>query len=142
MVNFFSSFIVPSSAALSVERMRFRREQEQRLGDAAAVDAALKRWDARHKPDRGSIHTLIDHIDHIARVAGVDHVGLGSDYDGITLVPEQLEDVSRFPLITQALLDRGYTEEQIRKILGENLLRVMRAAEQAARAMERTAPHQ
>ncbi len=140
MVNFFSSFIVPSSAALSVNRMKFRREQERLLADAVAVDAALKRWDAQHTPDRGSIHTLIDHIDHIARVAGVDHVGLGSDYDGITLVPEQLEDVSCFPLITQALLDRGYSEEQIRKILGENLLRVMRGAEQVSRGMTQPPP--
>lgn len=142
MVNFFSSFLVPSSAALSVERMQFRREQERRLADAAAVDAALQRWDAAHQPERGSIQTLIDHIDHIVRVAGVDHVGLGSDYDGITLVPEQLEDVSCFPLITQALLDRGYTEEQIRKILGENLLRVMRGAEQTARELSRTPPRE
>lgn len=142
MVNFFSSFLVPSAATLSIERMHFRREQERLLADPAAVDAALKRWDAAHKSDRGSLQTLIDHIDHMVRVAGVDHVGLGSDYDGITLVPEQLEDVSCFPLITQALLDRGYTEQQIRQILGENLLRVLRGAEQTARAMEQTPPRQ
>lgn len=133
MVNFYPSFIVPSAAALSVQRMAYRAEQKRLLQDDAALDVALKRWDAEHPQDLGSIHTVIDHIDHIVKVAGVEHVGLGSDYDGIPTVPEQLEDVSTYPLITQALLDRGYTADQIRLILGGNLLRVMRAAEQAAR---------
>ncbi len=77
---------------------------------------------------------MVDHIEHIIKVAGIDHVGLGSDYDGITSVPEQLEDVSKYPVITQALLDRGYNREQIHKVLGGNLLRAMRKAEEVARA--------
>jgi membrane dipeptidase len=80
----------------------------------------------------GTIHDVVDHIDHIAKVAGVDHVGLGSDFDGITTVPAQLEDVSAYPRITQVLLDRGYQPDDIRKILGGNMLRVMRDAERAA----------
>jgi membrane dipeptidase len=72
----------------------------------------------------------VDHIDHIVRVAGIEHVGLGSDYDGIDAVPDQLEDVSTYPRITQELLNRGYTDGQIRQILGFNLLRVLRAAEE------------
>jgi membrane dipeptidase len=66
-------------------------------------------------------------------VAGIDHVGLGSDYDGVSTLPIQLEDVSRYPLITQGLLDRGYTEEQILKILGGNLIRVLTTAERVAK---------
>ena len=77
----------------------------------------------------GTIHDVIDHIDHIVKVAGVDHVGLGSDYDGVSLLPKQLEDVSSYPYITQALLDRGYAEEDVLKILGKNVLRAMLAAE-------------
>jgi membrane dipeptidase len=70
---------------------------------------------------------LIDHIDHAARVGGVDHVGLGSDFDGVSSLPRGMEDVSRLPHITEALLARGYSEKDIRKILGGNFLRVLRA---------------
>jgi membrane dipeptidase len=81
---------------------------------------------------RGTLHDLIDHIDHIVAVAGIDHVGIGSDFDGVSVLPMQLDDVSCYPLITQALLDRGYDEAGIKKILGKNLLRVMREAEKVA----------
>jgi len=68
---------------------------------------------------------LIDHIDHIARVAGVDHVGLGSDFDGVSALPLGMEDITRLPRIAQALLDRGYSETDVKKMLGGNVLRVM-----------------
>jgi membrane dipeptidase len=74
----------------------------------------------------------MDHIEHIIKVAGIDHVGLGSDYDGIESVPIQLEDVSTYPKITQCLLDRGYSEDAIRKVLGENFMRVMKRVEEIA----------
>ena len=70
-----------------------------------------------------------DSLEHIIRVAGIDHAGLGSDFDGIPFGPDQLADVSGFPYITQALLDRGHDEEAIRKVLGKNFLRVLRDAE-------------
>lgn len=76
---------------------------------------------------------VCDHIEHIARVAGVDHVGLGSDFDGVPLLPEQLDDVAHYPYITQELLDRGWSEKDVRKVLGGNILRVLREAEHAAR---------
>ena len=69
---------------------------------------------------------------HIANVAGVDHVGLGSDFDGVPLLPQQLEDVSRFPYITQGLLNRGFTRDAIRKINGGNILRALAEAETIA----------
>ncbi|NUQ92932.1 MAG: membrane dipeptidase [Gemmatimonadaceae bacterium] len=71
------------------------------------------------------LSVLIDHIDHIAKVAGVDHVGLGSDFDGVSALPAGMEDITRLPRIAQALLDRGYSDEDVRKILGGNMLRVM-----------------
>lgn len=133
MVNFFSAFLVPESAARDVDRMAFRREEEKTATDKSEVESALAQWDRRRgRGPRGTIHVLLDHIDHIAKVAGVDHVGLGSDYDGVSMLPEQLEDASSYPLITQGLLDRGYSEADVRKILGGNLLRVMRAVEAAA----------
>ena len=133
MVNFFSAFIVPESAERDVKRMAYRRELDKTMTDEGEIEQAMRRWDAENgRGEAGTIHTLVDHIDHIVKVAGVDHVGIGSDYDGVTMLPEQLEDVSTYPYITQALLDRGYSHDDVKKISGGNLLRVMRATEKAA----------
>jgi membrane dipeptidase len=125
MVNFYPGFVVPASARRGVERMTLRRRLQAELDDNAERERQLAAWDLQHPLDTGSIHDVVDHIEHIAKVAGIDHVGLGSDFDGIDCVPGQLEDVSSFPKITQELLDRGYTADQIAKILGENMLRVL-----------------
>ena len=74
---------------------------------------------------------IVAHIDHVAKVAGVDHVGLGSDFDGATM-PLGMEDASKLPKLTEALLKRGYTDADVEKILGGNLLRVMEAVEKAS----------
>src|SRR5213075_1133395 len=84
------------------------------------------------------ISKLIDHIDHIVKVAGIDHVGLGPDFDGANDFPEGARDVSMFPNITYELLKRGYSEQDIRKILGENFLRVFAQAELVSRKMSRS----
>lgn len=81
---------------------------------------------------RGDVDSVLDHIDHIVRVAGIDHVGLGSDFDGVPTVPVQLDDVSMYPYITQGLINRGYGTDDIKKILGENLMRVFDLAEKVA----------
>jgi membrane dipeptidase len=78
---------------------------------------------------------LIDHIDHVVAVAGIDHVGLGSDFAGTFLMPEGMKDVAGFPNITAQLVMRGYSEDDIRKILGENALRVLSAAELVGREL-------
>jgi membrane dipeptidase len=70
------------------------------------------------------LSVLVDHIDHVAQVAGIDHVGLGSDFDGFAILPQGMASAADLPRITAALHDRGYTEDQLRKILGGNLLRV------------------
>jgi membrane dipeptidase len=129
MVNFYSGFIVPSAAKRGVERLAIQRQLEADGLAADAVKQQLASWDARHPIDRGSLRDVVDHIQHISEVAGIDHVGLGSDFDGIDSVPEQLEDVATFPRITQELLNRGYSAAQIHQVLGGNLLRVLRAAE-------------
>jgi len=77
-------------------------------------------------PAAATLDDAVAHIDHVVKIAGVDHVGIGSDWDGINTVPAGLEDVSRMPALTAALLRRGYTEADVRKILGGNLLRVLR----------------
>ncbi|HUY34728.1 MAG TPA: dipeptidase [Pirellulales bacterium] len=137
MVNFFSGFIHPESARARADMFAVRREFRAQYPDESEFQEAVKRWDVQHPIVPGSVHTVVDHIDHIVRIAGIDHVGLGSDFDGVSMLPEQLEDVSCYPVITQELLNRGYDEEQIGKILGRNMLRALRQAEVAARMLER-----
>jgi len=89
----------------------------------------LRAFEASQEPlPTTPLSVLIDHIDHVAKVAGVDHVGLGSDFDGVSALPEGMEDVTMLPKIAQALLDRGYSEGDVRKILGGNMVRVMEQA--------------
>lgn len=138
MVNFYSGFVVPSAAERSKKAIPLLRAlKEKHGGDSEAIRAEMRRWALRNPIDAGTIHVVLDHIVHIAAVAGVDHVGIGSDFDGIDSVPVQLEDVSTYPRITQGLLDRGYSEQDIHKILGGNLLRVMRKAESVARQLQK-----
>ena len=132
MINFYSSFIVPASAKRSVERSNYQQQLRDQGLSEDEVKRAMTRWGQRHPIDVGSIHDVVDHIDHVAKVAGIDHVGIGSDYDGIDAVPDQLEDVSTYPRITQELLNRGYSAEQIRKIMGGNIMRVLKEAEAVA----------
>jgi membrane dipeptidase len=83
---------------------------------------------------------VADHIDHIKRIAGPDHVGIGSDFDGISSVPTGLEDVSAFPALFAELSRRGWTEEELRKLAGENVLRAWRNVELTARRLQRERP--
>ena len=132
MVNFYPGFILPEGARASKEMFRVYRELKARYPNEQDLQTAFEQWRKEHPVPTGSVHNVVDHIEHIIKVAGVDHVGLGSDFDGINTVPQQLEDVSCYPNITQELLNRGYKEEDILKILGGNLLRAFRAAEVAA----------
>jgi len=104
-------------------------------------DRIEREWAA--KIPRPPFKSLIDHIDHIAKVAGVDHVGLGSDFDGVSgATPQGIDSAADLPKITQALLDRGYSADDIRKILGGNVLRVFREAERVSRELQSAAsPH-
>ena len=132
-VNFYASFIDPrhwaARRAIDARLAEELRVELARPGvDSAAVrTAAQSRADAAVRAiPRPPISVLLDHFDHIRRVAGIDHVGLGSDFDGVGgLLPAGMDDVTKLPLIVQGLLDRGYTEADIRKVLGENMLRVM-----------------
>ena len=99
------------------------------------IDRIEREWAA--KVPRPPLKSLIDHIDHIAKTAGIDHVGLGSDFDGVSgATPEGIDSAADLPKITQALLDRGYNEKEIHKILGGNLLRVFGEVEKISRQMQ------
>jgi membrane dipeptidase len=136
MVNFYSGFVVPKSAEIMAKMFDARRELRAKFPNEEDYQRELKRWETANPYPAGSIHDVIDHIDHIAKVAGVDHVGIGSDFDGITKVPAQLEDVSTYPLITQELLNRGWKASDIAKIMSGNILRVMRRAEEVAKELD------
>src|SRR3954449_13520568 len=129
MVNFFSGFVVPAAAKSYIDGLNYEREFQKTHNDPKVVKDEMSRWKKQHPLSSGTIHDLLDHIDHIAKVAGAQYVGIGSDFDGVSVLTKQLEDVSCYPHITQGLLDRGYTEEQIRGILGGNMMRVFRGAE-------------
>lgn len=106
MVNFMSGFIVPDA----------QLEQNRRA--------------------RGTIHDVMDHIEHIIQVAGIDHVGIGSDFDGVSSLPIGLDDVSYYPAITQLMLERGYSAADVHKLLGENVMRAFRQCEQVAAQLQ------
>jgi membrane dipeptidase len=144
-VNFFNGF----------DDADFRKAVEAQSKDqGAAVQQYMEQLKAEGKPvnyvdldrierewmakiPRPPLKSLIDHIDHIAKVAGVDHVGLGSDFDGVSgATPQGIDSAADLPKITQALLDRGYSSDDIKKILGENLMRVFREVEHVSHQMQ------
>ena len=140
MVNFYPAFIDEAWRkawnALAPERdedyTRLRNTCAEH-GDPVthALSNAVDRSYAARIP-RPPLSSLIDHVDHICQIAGPGHVGLGSDFDGICSLPEGLNSAADLPVLEDALSQRGYTDQQIRGILGENLLRVMRLVEQSA----------
>jgi membrane dipeptidase len=120
MVNFYTGFIVP------------RSRQTEKPASETPEQAAARR--------RGTIGDVCNHIDHIVKVAGIDHVGIGSDFDGITAWPVGLDDVSDYPKITDELLRRGYSETDIHKVLGANAIRAFRQAGEVSKKLQATTP--
>src|SRR6185369_5722350 len=118
------------------------KERLQKLypNDTAKVDAAMTEWRrGRRRSRTASLSDVADHVDHIRRVAGIDHIGIGSDFDGFNGPPVGLEDVSKYPALLAELLRRGYAKNEVKKVAGLNLLRAMRGAERVAAEMQRTA---
>jgi len=141
-VNFFNGFIDENfKKASDAQRTDQNAAAQKYVGEMKSqgkevsfidLDRIEREWMA--KIPRPPLKSLIDHIDHIAKVAGVDHVGLGSDFDGVSgATPQGIDSAADLPKITQALLDRGYSAEDIHKILGGNLLRVFREVERVSR---------
>ncbi len=133
MVNFYPGFLTDEGVVLEQSFYRYKEELDKNntLTDED-INRNLQEWFEAQVQPVCSLERVVDHIDHIVNVAGIDAVGLGSDFDGITSTPTHLEDVSYYPYITQELLNRGYGEEDIHKILGKNLLRVFRIVEEMA----------
>jgi membrane dipeptidase len=132
MVNFFPLFLVPEGGKVEAAYIEYSIELRAQNLPPEQFRAEMDKWEKQQPPmPICYVGHLVDHIDHIVKVAGIDHVGLGSDYDGITYGPEQMPDVSGFPYVTQELLNRGYSTGDIKKILGENFIRVLGEAEKS-----------
>jgi membrane dipeptidase len=102
------------------------------IGQPDQAKAALDAWQASHPEPRATLSQVADHADHIRMIAGIDHVGLGSDFDGISNTPIGLEGVDKFPALLRELMRRGWSDADIAKIAGENVLRVLSEAEKVA----------
>jgi membrane dipeptidase len=131
-LNFYSGFI-DSNYAKRMDALLLRHKAEvDSLKNLKQVNYEIQEWMAKKYPGeldaiRPPLSMLLDHLDYIVRLIGVDHVGLGSDFDGIESAPQSLDDVTSFPLITKALVERGYSKKDIEKILGGNFIRVFRS---------------
>lgn len=131
-LNFFSGFL---DSTFNQRNTAFLLAHKQERDSLQAINPEpyyteeylFAKYPEEVKSLRPPLSLLLDHLDYIVKLAGIDHVGLGSDFDGISSAPQQLDDVTGFPLITKALVERGYSKKDIRKILGENFLRVFRA---------------
>ena len=143
-VNFYSVFVDAKTVAPQSAARDARLKAQQDAIDAKYKNDPERRAEESDKLEAANplpplpISKLIDHIDHIVKVAGIDHVGIGADFDGANDMPEGAQDVSMLPNITYELLKRGYSERDIRKILGENFLRAFAEAERVARSMSKT----
>jgi len=143
MVNFYPGFIDAKVIAASKARDERLKPQidalkEQYKDDAKKLEEETNKLHAANPLPAAPLSVLIDHFDHIAKVAGVDHVGIGSDFDGVPSLPVGMEDISKLPNLTYELLRRGYSEKDVRKILGENFMRAFAEAERVSRTMSKT----
>jgi membrane dipeptidase len=140
MVTFVPAFVSPEAAAWDAEA----REQSEKLKTSVSDTAERRRindeWKAAHPQPPATLKQVADHIEHVRDVAGIEHVGIGSDFDGIDTVPQGLEDVSKFPELFAELIRRGWSDSDLKKLAGQNLLRVLRAAEATAARLQLSRP--
>lgn len=141
MVPFVTSFVNRTVKAyedsLAAEEQAVKRQFPT---EPSAAERELAAWKQRHPRPDAVLSDVADHIEHVRAVAGVDHVGIGSDLDGITTTVVGLEDVSKFPMLLAELARRGWSDQDLRKLAGENVLRVLRTAEQVSARLKKQRP--
>jgi membrane dipeptidase len=141
MVTFVPSFISEEVRAWnSQEDAEEARLKALHPGDPERVKRELEAWTKAHPVPRATLAQVADHVEHVRKVAGIDHVGIGSDFDGIASVPLGLEGVGDYPALLGELLRRGWTDAEVKKLAGENALRVFRAAENVAKRLKKERP--
>jgi membrane dipeptidase len=135
MINFGSSFVSPIARLWRDNMGKKRQALVDTFGNESVEVASFNdEYKANNPYPFANVDTVLDHIDHVVKLVGIEHVGIGSDYDGVgDSLPEGLKDVSTFPTLIKGLLDRGYSEQDIQKILNENLLRVWSEVEAVAK---------
>jgi membrane dipeptidase len=140
MVTFVPAFVSQEVADWEARYDSVSKELGMAVGDTAERTRQLTEWSTVNPRPRATLAQVANHIDHVRKVAGVDHVGIGSDFDGIENVPVGLEDVSTFPSLFAELIRRGWSDGDLKKLAGENLQRVLRAAEATAARLQRERP--
>jgi membrane dipeptidase len=141
MVTFVEPFVSEGSRVWFAERDAMEARLEAlHPGEPEAVEQGMDRWAEENPRPRATLSQVADHVDHVREVAGIDHVGIGSDFDGIGQGPVGLEDVSRFPALLAELLRRGYGEEDVAKVAGLNLLRAFDRVEEVAARLRTERP--
>jgi membrane dipeptidase len=135
MINFFDPTV---NRNLTDEVMAevYRRIDEYHGGNLRQIWSVIGQVRAERGIPRGTVAHIVDHIDYVKNLIGIDHVALGSDFDGVHSLPVGMENATRLPFITHEMMRRGYTDEEVRKVLGGNTLRVMAEAEEVARRMQ------
>lgn len=137
MVTFVESFTSEELRQWYAERSGYREKMESLYGGQPdSVSTKMEAWMGENEQPKSTLEQVADHIDHIKNVVGVDYIGIGGDYDGVSSLPLGLEDVSTYPALFAELLSRGYTEEELEKIAGLNMLRVMRGMEEVAKRLQ------
>jgi membrane dipeptidase len=133
MVTFVPGFVVQAAANIRLELAELDRQWRRELGDdSPELERRRREWKAAHPEPSATLADVADHVDHVREVAGVDHVGLGGDFDGTDRVPVGLEDVSTYPALAAELRQRGWSDDELRRLAGRNVLRVLQAAEEVA----------
>lgn len=137
MVTFVETFTSEERRQHFAERAAYRSKMEYLYpGQPEAVAERMDAWDAENDAPKSTLNQVADHIDHLRDQIGVEHIGIGGDYDGVSSLPLGLEDVSTYPDLFAELLKRGYTEEELEQIAGLNMLRVLRGAEAVAARLQ------
>jgi membrane dipeptidase len=138
MVTFVPAFVSPEAAAWDMDAQRESNRLKATVSDTAERRRLEDEWKTAHPQPRATLKQVADHIEHVRDVAGVEHVGIGSDFDGIDTVPEGLEDSSKFPQLFAELIRRGWSDADLKKLAGQNLLRALHAAEATAARLQKT----
>jgi membrane dipeptidase len=137
MVTFVPAFVSSEVTAWEKRLDEQSRGIKASVSDTAQQRGLLEEWKSTHPAPRATLKQVADHIEHVRKVAGVDHVGIGSDFDGIDTTPEGLEDTSKFPELFAELIRRGWTDADLKKLAGQNLLRAFRGAEATAARLQK-----
>lgn len=138
MVTFVPGFISQEIADIWMVQERVEKQLKAEVPDKRERKARVRQWEGEHPFRPATVQQVADHVEHVRAVAGVEHVGIGGDYDGVGVMPEGMGDVSSYPVLFAELRRRGWSDDELRKLAGRNVLRVLRDAEAIASDLQQT----